>query len=197
MLIYQIVGMLVCLPLLTTNLKNKIKFKKRTMSVTDFCIVLLVIALFIISSIRYNIGTDYHIYQDRFERDDFSKIEWLNVSLIWLIKSLGGEFHLYLVITEIIVFILLGFALLQFVPGKNKIWSLIIFVLFNFYGASFNYIRQFPALMLTLMSIYCLSKATRKNKIYYLYSLIYYVLAFGFHSSCLFSLPFFFIAKIG
>ena len=197
MFIYQMIGMLVCLPLLTTKSKSKIKLKKSNLSLLEFCIILLVIFMFLISVFRYNIGTDYHIYQNRFDKDDFSKLEWLNVSLIWLIKAIGGEFHLYLVITEIIVFAILGFAIIKFVPDQNKIWSLIIFVLFNYYGASFNYIRQFPAITLTLISIYYLSKANKKNKIYFLYSLIFYILAFGFHSSCLFSLPFFFVAKIG
>lgn len=198
MLIYQIIGILVCIPLFASNIKNKVKLNKRvSLSFQDICIILLIFLLFIISSIRYNIGTDYSIYQDRFSKIEFSSTEWLNISLIWLLQSLGGSFHVYLVITNVIVFIILTFSIVSFVPDKNKAWCLIIYVLFNFYGASFNYIRQFPALMLVCVSIYFLAKANRKNKKYFAYSLIYFLLAIGFHTSCLFALPFYLIAKLG
>ncbi len=198
MFIYELIGVLVCLPLFASrDKKTKLKIKKHILSVQDVCVIVLVLVLFFVSSFRYGIGTDYNIYVDKFEKFEFSSSEWLNVALVWVIKSLGGGFHLFLVLTEVLVFSLLGYTIIKFVPDENKLWSLIIFVLFNMFGASLNYIRQFPAIVLSLMSMYWLSRANRKNKKYFLYSLIYLALAVGFHTSCLFVVPFCLIAKIG
>lgn len=176
MLIY-IGGLLSTLLLL--YLSNKCNNKKGKLALEWFSVV----PFFIISAIRYDVGTDFlWRYTADFENIangiDVKNFELGFKLLIKLCLLFSKDVQLMFIITSLIVNVLIIWAIIK--NSKNVYLSLVVYFCGGFFFLSMNAIRQFIAMSLVLYSYKYIFE--KKNIIFFVLSVL---LAFFIHSSSL------------
>lgn len=150
-----------------------------------------IIVLILISTFRAaSVGTDTVVYQDMFASLDEGNVRgneygWF---LIYRISSLFNDFRVLLFIVSSMTMFFVSKTILDL--SKNIHLSLLLFVLFYFYFASFNISRQILAVSICLFSVkYIL---TNDWKRFYLWTII----AMSIHTSAAIMLPMYFITRV-
>ena len=152
---------------------------------TNLLFWFFIFLLFFLSSIRYGIGTDYLTYQARYYNlEIMNEYEWFFSFFGILSNKFGFSFQTFLILNNIITYIIFGITITKRVYTKYRFYVLSLFVMFNYWGASFNYIRQFPAVIIGILFVHFLALAKEeknKKKEYYLLSFIALSFALGYH----------------
>lgn len=145
MIIY--IGMLLLSILLTYLFKNNVKL--------TFCkIMLAMMPFFIISAIRFDVGTDYLFrylpdYFYLYKGIEVNNIEFGFKLLYYICFILFDKnFQVFFIITSFIICLLIFLSIYKF--SKNAILSIIIFFFAGLYFQSMNIIRQFIAMSVLL-----------------------------------------------
>ena len=134
----------------------------------------------LVSSFRYNIGTDYlHRYLPNylvFAHGRFiDSLEPLFIVLIKMCVFFTKDYVALFVVTSIIINVLVMWTIFKY--SKNPIMSIIIFFIGSFYFQSLNLVRQYIAMVILFAGYYMLFQ--KKSK--YLY-IIMVGIATLFHS---------------
>lgn len=143
------------------------------------------IILVILSSIRYEVGSDYILYRtiyNEFPKDRFSE-PIFNI-LFKILKGNNLEYQVIIMITSIVF----TMAIYKYFSKKNvkEFWiGTLLYIITNYYFYSFNVFRQFTAFGLFLVGI------TKKRKEKY----ISYLMAYLTHKSILIMIIFSLILK--
>ena len=144
------------------------------------CIVFIV--LFIISSIREGIGTDYVNYKEIYDflaaGDTSLQLEPFFYIINIMVAKFGFDFRAVIIITSF----LFVFPIIRCIDKRISIWVLFYFIL-SFYLASFNAIRQAIALSISCFALYQYMNDDKKYK----YS-VFILCATMFHYSALIGL---------
>lgn len=143
--------------------------------------------LFLISAMRFDIGTDYNSYYQFFleNQNGFFFYEPLYNLLGYIVIQFSNNFQWIIVITSAIYIYTITYTLFRDSP--NPPLSIFFLVTMVFYFDSFNIIRQCIGCAFVLMSLrYVVDRNPLK------FSLCIFV-ASGFHTSCLVFFPVYFI----
>lgn len=146
------------------------------------------IPLFLLSSLRYGVGTDFFSYIRIFklaEQGIFSKSEFLFNFVNVAISYIGlSEQWLFIVFTTIFCFFT---YLAIFEESPYPVISVFLLIGMNFYFASMNVMRELIGVAILLYGIkFIISKELKKY-------LLCVIASFGFHFSCILFLPFYWL----
>lgn len=147
-----------------------------------FSRVVVFIALFIPSALRYNTGTDYFSYVNIFENlNSYSQsIEKGFYVLNVLIKKLGLETQWVFVFSALLIYFPISFF-----TGRDNFFCLIfVYLTIGFYFKSYNTLRQYISVSFVISAIFFF----RRNHSFL--ALIDLLLAFAFHFSSILLIPF-------
>ena len=141
---------LILLSFVSFQLRNlKIKNQATYLLANSYVFFFLI---FFISSLRYNVGTDFFSYQKIFTNDN--PIEPLFFLLIQAIKTINGNYQLFVFIVFLLSF---GFKLYSFSKlsySKGFFLTVMLFCSFYYIAYDMNAIRQGLALASTLLACY-------------------------------------------
>ena len=178
--------------------KKMLKIGNHRIYFNSFLLFLIILVLYSVSSLRYGIGNDYSHYMIIYNSNAFANYEWLFALLGKLSFKVGLSFQTFIFVLNLFVYIPLAFLIDKCVKNQYKLYSVLIFYLFNFFGASFNYIRQFPAIIMCFMFAYYLSfgyKGISKKLYVYLVAFMMALAAVGFHKTIIIAFVFVLAAK--
>lgn len=168
-----------------------INFNKKRILNPNLYLFAFTIVLFIVSSTRIGIGTDYELYKGIYNAAAENSLE-LGQSFKWfsdLFRLLGLDYQFFIAFNSFIFISIICYFIYNF--SEYKYISLITLLGTYSYFSSFNGFRQFSAISLVLLAlILCL----HKNKKFI--GAIVFIIAFGMHKSSIMFLPFFFINYI-
>lgn len=173
MIVY--IGMLI-ISLLFTFLFTKTE-KKTTKII--YCI-LAIIPFIVVSSIRYDVGTDYFFrYAPNYDMirdgENIDSLEPLFVLLIRICLLFSKDYIALFVVTSIIINSLIMLTIFKY--SKSPVLSVAIYFLGSFYFQSMNLVRQYVAMAILLIAYRILFIDKKK----YLY-IIFIAIATLFHS---------------
>jgi len=148
--------------------------------------------LFLVSALRYNVGTDYLSYRYLFTAINtgmrYREIEPIYLLLNKIVYWLGGNSQwVFAVCAAIIVYLI---AISSFDESSSPGFSLVLFVLTNYYFYSLNAVRQMTGMAFLVFSI----RYIRKRELFK-FSIFVFIAA-GFHSSCLVFLIAYLLPKV-
>lgn len=177
-------------PLLLAALNLFVDDKKANRVITFICFLYMAI----LSGLRdYTVGTDTFRYAELFTgtRTTDKSLEFV---FLWLVSICSGVFDSYtpfLLIMSFLIYVPLYIVARREIPNSFK-YFLILFVVSNnlYFIDSFNSIRQLVSTSFLLVSYYYI----QKNR--FLPFSIFFIIAFGFHNSALFYLPFILLSRI-
>ena len=155
---------------------NKVKYTKWTRWIP---VVIGGMPLFLLSALRYGIGTDYNTYVSMYETY-FSKgirgeIEPLFYTLNKLISDIGLDVQwVFVVCSAIFVFVVFWYVMSE---SKDVKLSIFLLVGMTYYMSSFNTMRQYVAFAMCLIA---LKYAKNQKRILFLF---FVILATGIHYS--------------
>lgn len=172
-----------------TSLYNS-KQKLRSIMKKMFAI-LSFLPLFIVSAIRYGVGTDYLlIYLPAFYYDFYTEGERFEVGfklIVKLIRLFTSNYQWLFAITSLIFAFFIYKAIYE--QSSSPCFSIILLVLTNFYFISMNAIRQCISIAIFMYSI----KYIKSNN-FFKY-LIFILIAATMHKSVLVCIPIYFLYK--
>lgn len=163
-----------------------IKYKNYTVSMY---MILTFIVLFLLGSIRYNVGTDFPQYYSYFMNGSFNLevfepgYELLNK----VVYRISNNPQSIIIVTTLIILTLTFLAIKNY--STNIAMSTFLFVFGFFYFDSLNVIRQYIAVMMIFFGF----KYVYEKKYLFIFNVL---LASLFHYSALFSLVMLFTKKI-
>lgn len=140
----------------------------------------MVIALTVISAIRYNIGTDYIGYTIIFAMIKNGIRTYVENGYYFIAKTvinMGGPVQVMFALMALFTIPAFGYTIAKNVKSEYRLFILLIFVCSTIYFGTMNAMRQYVAIAIMLFGFESL-----KNKKYIRY-VIYIVLAMQFHSS--------------
>ena len=144
--------------------------------------------IFIVSSTRFSVGSDYFSYKEIFENE--SPTEPLFSFVIFLTKLLGGNYSWFVAIIFCLSFGIKLFVFDRLSNTKGFFLCLMLFCSFYYIAYEMNGIRQGVAMSFSLLATYY---AYKSKKIYFYAS----CLAAGlFHYTAFIFLPFYALLKI-
>lgn len=160
--------------------ENKIKSPKSK----KILLILAIVPMFLISAIRYNVGTDYSKryvadYYTLSEGNDVENLEIGFKAIDYICLFFTKEPYLLFAITSLIILSIIFEVIYHKSP--NKILSISIFFLGGYFFASLNIIRQYIAFALILLGYQFLMSENKKKA--YIGFIICAILAFLMHSS--------------
>lgn len=139
-----------------------VSFRTENKRVVYGCLAAGSVALFLVSGLRFEVGTDYQHFIDEFNiiagqgmQASYTEIGF--ALLAWLIHSLGfGGEGLYLVCSLVLVTSVAYFAY-RCIDKKFWCFSLLLFVLFGFFFSSMNLSRQYLGTSVAIFGVatYC------------------------------------------
>ncbi len=181
MLIYLIAIILSILLLFLSKKTNNTNLKR-------ICIALSFLSIFVVSALRYNVGSDYLTYEKWFNKINslsFKYADFAFVNLIFFIKLFTNNSQFLFVVTS---FIILFFIFVSAFRYKDD-YDLIIFLFLSlgFYFSTFNGIRQWIA-----ASIFMYSFKYIEEKKFIKYAILVFCSSL-FHMSALLLIPCYFI----
>lgn len=154
-------------------------------------LLLLFLLLFIFLGLRYNVGSDYQNYANRFINNYHrGNIEILFNKIVAFVNYFSLNYQMGFIISAAITmgFYFLGIRNLMYI--KNKYIILLTFFAFEFYFFTFNAVRQGIALSIFLFSI----KFIQEKKI--LPYIFFISLAVMFHFSSIILFPMYFLLNL-
>lgn len=160
--------------------ENKIESKK----IKNIVMILSILPLFLISALRYDVGTDYikrytSDYLNMAQGKDISNLEIGFKVINYICLIFTKEPYLLFVITSFIILTL--FFTTIFKESKNKLLSMTIFFLGGYFFGSLNLVRQYIAIGFLFVGYrFLLTDNKRKQYIGFITCAI---LAFLMHSS--------------
>jgi len=146
---------------------------------------LFFILIFLISGLRYGVGTDFFSYKEIFDLE--SNIEPIFFLLIKSTKFIGGGYPLFIFIVFSLSFSIKLFSFHKLSYHKGFFLSVMLFCSFYYIAYEMNAIRQGLSLSLTMLASYY---AYKKNKIKYSVSVI---IATLIHYTAFIFLPFYYM----
>lgn len=137
-----------------------------------------ILPLFLVSAFRYDLGTDYtKTYVSIFNVIKCGNVtKDLEISFELLVKVcllFTNNSNILFIVTAFITIVLIMLTILT--RSKNKILSVIIFVLGGFYFESLNLVRQYIAIAIIFLSSQLLLKKNWKYDIFFLLTAIFSV----------------------
>lgn len=167
-----------------------IKNDKINRAITLFCFIYM---MFLSGMRSYTVGTDTFRYAELF-RGVRSTDKVLEFIFLWLISACRELFSSYtslLLLLSLLFYIPCYYVASREVKRSFKYFLLLFLISNNLYFIdSFNAIRQLVSSAFLLVSYMYLQK---KDKLAFI---VFFVIAFGFHNSALFFLPFILLSKI-
>ena len=153
-------------------------------------IVSMFISIWMVSGLRYNVGTDFKSYEILFENVDNYDITNSVFELGYLIlnkitKLLINDSQVIFLITSLIVLILIVRTVYKY-SSKLEL-SMYLFINLYFYYESLNIIRQYIAIA---VMFYAVKYVYNRNFIKYILCIL---VASLFHTSAIFSFPIYFM----
>ena len=167
-------------------LKN-LNIKDKTSNLIGTSFILFSI-LFIISSTRYSVGSDYFSY--KFIFDNNTQTEPLFSLIISFTQFLHGNYYVFVAIIFCLSFGVKLFVFNRLCYNKGFFFSLMLFCSFYYIAYEMNAIRQGISLSFAMLAAYYAYKEKTIN--YY----IACVVAFLFHYTALIFIPFYVLLKI-
>ncbi|MGG0848189.1 EpsG family protein [Peribacillus simplex] len=164
--------------------------KKKILSPKLFLLIFSII-LYLISATRFDIGTDYDLYQGIFY-DGTEGLLGLGWGFQWisdLFRFLGLDYQYFIAFNSLIFIIAVTYFIYTF--SEYKYISLITLLGTYSYFSSFNGFRQFSSISIVLISLILFFH--RKKRVY---AFILFIISLGLHRSSLMFLPLFFINYI-
>lgn len=144
--------------------------------------------IFIISSTRFSVGSDYFSYKEIFEDDSLT--EPLFSFVIFLTKWLGGNYSWFVAIVFCLSFGIKLFVFNRLSNANGFFLCVMLFCSFYYIAYEVNGIRQGVALSFSLLAVYY---AYKEKKTYFYVSC---VVATLFHYTALIFFPFYIFLKI-
>lgn len=185
MIVYWIL-VFVCLPYLLINVNSHAVKNKKIFS------LFLMFILFIFSSLRFGIGTDYYSYYNYFENLPYVKEKF---EFLYHVLNLGTKFlfnnpqSIFVISSGITLFIIYVTTMKYSInPG----FTIIIFIFGFFYFDSLNIVRQYIAVAITTYSTHRYLLDKQKN----IKFIIGVLCASLFHTSALLAVSFIVIKRI-
>lgn len=186
---YFLLVLLVLIAFLSYHTDEKVlKINRKKIYLNTVLLYLIIGILYLVSSFRYGIGNDYLHYQSIYASGSYATYEWFFLLLCRISSSIGLTFQGFIFVLNLFVYIPMALLIDKCVDGKYKLYSILIYYIYNFYGASFNYIRQFPAIIICFAFSYFLSLGYKNmsRKIYiFAIALLMGAVAVGFHKTIL------------
>ncbi len=173
MIIY--VSMLI-ISLLCAYLSRKVKNTK----LQKVFVIGMIIPFIIVSSIRYEVGTDYNYryVNDFYSISNGTPVENLELGFKLIIKLcliFTNNSQILFVVTSILINVLIMLRINK--NSKNLIFSITLFVIGGFFFQSLNIVRQFLAMSIIFYAHELLLKGKKK------FYILFVILAFFIHSS--------------
>ncbi len=152
-----------------------------------WCRFFVFLVLFIPAALRYQTGTDYNNYIKMF----YSSSSLSHHELLWRLLNLfvrdnNLNVQWLFVFSAILIYWPICFSLNR----ENYSISMVLYVLLTFYFKSYNILRQ----MIAVSFILCVIINYEKKK--WLLCIIYFFIAYNFHSSAILYVPLFFICLL-
>ena len=174
-----IIGFLLTI-LLIWLVQNKAK-NKRTKIIL---MVLSILPMFLISALRYNVGTDYNkrYVSDYLSLANGNDVENLEIGfkvIDYICLLFTKEPYLLFAVTSLIILAILFEVIYK--KSSNPILSVTIFFLGGYFFGSLNLVRQYIAVVLILLGYQFLMSENKKKA--YIGFVICAILAFLMHSS--------------
>lgn len=190
MLIYILALMITIL--LIWILEKKVKSQK----VKLLLMILAVVPLFMISAIRYDVGTDY---LKRYTNDYISlahggAVDNLEIGfklIVYICLIFTKEPYLLFVVTSFIILSL--FFQTIYKKSTNVIFSILIFFLGGYFFASLNLVRQYMAIAFILLGYQFLMSDNKRKA--YIGFLACAIIAFSIHSASIVSFVILLLSK--
>lgn len=175
MLIYLIIIFIIIL--LNKKINNKF-FSKYD------CFIIILLSL--VCGLRYNVGSDYLLYQNAFNNlATYERMEFGVATLIKILNGLGFSYNTFLTIISFCTITFSYFSIKKY--SKYPYQSLFLFICLGYYSMCFNGIRQMLAVSICLFSL----------KYLFNRKLFKYIICIGFAGTCHFTslimLPLYFI----
>lgn len=186
-----IIGLLITI-LLIWLAENKVQSKKAK----NILIILSILPLFLISALRYNVGTDYikrytNDYLNMAQGKDISNLEIGFKAINFICLIFTKEPYLLFTITSFIILAL--FFTTIFKESENKILSIIIFFLGGYFFGSLNLVRQYIAIGFLFVGYRFLLSNDKKKM--YIGFITCAILAFLMHSTSIVGFVLMFLNK--
>lgn len=181
MIVYII---LICIILMSIKRVNTQKY-----NIFDFIIV---ISMILIAGFRYNIGTDYSMYNSMYFNQNQSNLNKVEIGYKILMKIVapifGEKSYLFFILCSIITIIPIYVTIKKY--SKKPGESIFYFITLGFYTLSFNMIRQAIGMAITFFALrYLFDRKLFKY-------IITILLASTFHITSLIMIPIYWISKI-
>ena len=173
--------------LLGCFLVKNLNVKNRDIYLVGACYLFFVL-IFVVSSLRYGVGSDYFSYKNIFDYDALT--EPLFSVVIYLTKLLNGSYYLFVAIIFCISFGVKLFVFSKLCYKKGLFLSLMLFCSFYYVAYEMNAMRQGIALSFSLLAVYYVY--IEKKILYWITCLV----AFCFHYTALVFIPFYFLLRI-
>ncbi|EPF45818.1 hypothetical protein HMPREF1222_02448 [Treponema vincentii F0403] len=127
-------------------------FSRLDKKILKISVLLLILLLVMISGFRYGIGTDYYTYEYIYNNiAESSYVEpgyrYVNIAL----KYLGCSYATSVLFFAFVTNVLLIYFIKQY--SIDFVFSIVLYVLFNYYFISFNAVRQMVAIAIFLAGI--------------------------------------------
>lgn len=172
---------MLALSLLFSYLSTKITNKK----IKILLQILSVLPFFIVSAIRYDVGTDYmYRYKPDFESikngKNVTNLEYGYVLIVKMCLLISDNIELLFVVTSAIIIFIIFYAIYKY--SKNPTLSIFIFFAGCFFFQSMNILRQYIAVSLILLGYEFLIK--KKYKSFF----ICIILGFSVHTTSIIAL---------
>lgn len=154
------------------------------------CVVLTGIILFLVSALRYNVGTDYNNYRYFVSNITLSEFGWgkAYVLLVKLSQLVSDNYYIFIGINSLI-FVILACKCLKDYAHFHPL-SVYLFFSMGLFFQSFCMLRQILAIMVVFYSYRFIIKKK------YVKLILGFIIAYLFHSSALIVAPAFFLANI-
>lgn len=157
-----------------------------------FCIYSF-LQMSMLSSFRYNIGTDYMSYMRLYGESLKYGINYYyfepGYNLInWLSDCIGGGFTCSIVISAFLTVGPILYTIYRY--SENTLLSVLLYIMFGFYTASFSLIRTHLAVAISLLAIPFLRKRN-----FFIYTIIV-LIASLFHITALVMIPFYYCLNL-
>lgn len=155
--------------------------------------VILTLALVLISSFRYGMGTDYFTYEEIYNSHGQGNHVWLNLEPLFILlmsalKEISEDSRVFFISTSLIfgLFMCLGW----FRYSKSPFISIFVFLGFFYYFNSFNIIRQ--SLAMAIVFLFATKYLTSGEFSKYL---IVIIISAMMHYSAIVMIPLYFICR--
>lgn len=175
--------------------KRGVIYIKRRFDTQTMCTFLSFLPLYVVSAIRYMVGTDYagtyrQIYNYTYLDGYHFKLtgETLYGFLNYIASLYSGSD--YVGVFALSSLLVCGFIFAGLKKSENFFYSVLLFIISGYYFWSFNAVRQMIAMSIFVFAFQYIEKEEPGK--YFAWILF----AFGFHTTALLYLPIYFIRKI-